>query len=107
MVACLSYVLQRIGDSCGSACHCQACHAALESCHAVFEHTLSGVGQSPVDVAGIAQSEAVGSVLRVVEHVTCGLIDRHGACVGSGIGLLLAHMELQSLKTIIFLAHNL
>ena len=49
---------------CGcTAGHGQTGHAAFECCHAVFKHALRGVGQTTVDVTGIAQSEAVGSVL--------------------------------------------
>ena len=95
MVASLHDVLQGVGDGSGTAGHGQSGHAALKGCHAVFEHALGGVGQTAVDVAGIAQTEAVGGMLGVAEHVAGGLIDGHGTGIGGGVGLFLAHMQLQ------------
>ena len=40
MVASLRNVLQRVGNSCRTAGHCQPGHAALQCCHAVLQHTL-------------------------------------------------------------------
>ncbi len=48
--------------------------------------------------AGGAQTEAVGRVLHVVEHVTGGLVDGYGTGVGGRIGLFLACVQLQSLE---------
>ncbi len=108
VVTILQYVLQSVSDSCCTTGHCKSCHTTLECCHAVLKHTLCRVGQSSVDVTGIAQSETVGSVLRVVEHIACGLIDGHGAGVGSGVSLFLAYMQLKCLETIILTCtHNL
>ena len=108
VVSCLCYVLQGIRDGGGTRGDCQAGHAALEGCHAVLQHALRGVGQTSVDVAGVAQSEAVGGVLRVVEHVRRGLIDGHGACVCCGVGLFLTYVELEGLKAVVLLcAHSL
>ena len=94
MVAGLGNVLQGIGDGCGARGHGQTGHATLKGCHTVFKHALCGVGQTAVDVAGIAQTEAVGSMLRVAEHVARGLVDGHRTGVGSGVGLFLAYMQL-------------
>ena len=47
-------------------------------------------------------------MLGVTEHIRGGLIDGHGTSISSGVGLFLAYVELQGLKTIILLvAHNL
>ena len=98
VVARLGDVLQGVGDGCRAAGHGQARHTALERRHAVLEHGLCGVGQAAVDVAGIAQAEAVGSVLRVVEHIARGLVDRHRTGIGGRVGLLLSDVELERLE---------
>ena len=79
VVAILCNVLQGIGDGCGTGGHGQSCNATLKGSHAVFEHTLCGVGQTSVDVTGIAESETVGSMLGAVEHITGGLVDGYCA----------------------------
>ena len=106
VVAGLGDVLQRVGDGSGTAGHGQTGHATLEGSHAIFEHPLRGVGQAAIDVARVAQAEAVGSVLRVAEHIRCGLVDGHRTGVGGGVGLFLAYVQLQRLKTIVFLTHS-
>ena len=45
--------------------------------------------------------EAGGGVLRVMEHIGSGLVDRNRTGIGSGIGLLLANVKLQGLKFIV------
>ena len=51
--------------------------------------------------------EAVGSVLRIVEHVRRGLVDRHGTRVCGGVCLFLSYMKLQCLEMKLFLvAHS-
>ena len=108
MVAILHDILQGIGDGSGTRGHGQSGYTTLEGCDTVFEHTLRRVGQSTVDVTGIAETETVGSVLGIVEHITRGLVDRHGSCVGCGVCLFLAYMKLQCLKLVILLCtHNL
>ena len=108
VVACTNDVLQCIGDGCCTTGYCQACYTAFERCNAVFKHALCGVGQTTIDITCIAQTEAVGSVLRVTKYVRSGLIDRYGTGVGCGIGLFLAYMYLKSLEMIVFVvAHSL
>jgi hypothetical protein len=108
MVACLHNILQGIGDSCGTTGNCQTRYATFKGCHAILEHALCAIGQSSVNITGIAQAESVGSMLRIVEHITGGLIDGYCASVGSGVGLFLAYMQLQCLETIILTCtHNL
>ena len=81
--------------------------AAAPESHAILEHALCGVRQSAVDVTGVTQSETVGSVLTIVKHVTCGLVDGHCTGIGCGVGLFLSYMKLQSLEMIILLTHSL
>ena len=69
VVAVEQDVLQGVGYGSRTAGHGQSGHAAFESCHAILQHSLRGVGQTAVDVTGIAQSEAVGGVLRIAENV--------------------------------------
>ena len=108
VVSGLQDVLQRIGDGSGAAGNGQTGHTAFEGGHAVFEDALRGVGQTAVDVAGVTQSEAVGGVLRVAEHVAGGLIDGHRTGVGGQIVIGLPHMELKSLESVVVLcAHSL
>ena len=108
MIACLHNILQCVGNSGCTAGHCQSSHTTFECCHTILEHTLCRVGQATVDITCIAQSKAIGSVLRIVEHITGGLINGHGTCISSGVGLFLAYMKLQSLETIILTCtHNL
>ena len=100
------HILQGVGHCSRSRSHCQCCHSAFKCCHALLKCLLGGVGQSAVDVAGIAQGKAVGGVLGVAEHVRGGLVDRHGAGVGGGVGLLLAYVQLKGLETVLLVAHN-
>ena len=94
MVAGCEYVLQGICDGCCARCYCQTGHASLKHGYSLLEYTLGGVGKAAVDVAGIAQAEAVGCMLRIAEHIRGGLIDGHGASVGCWVGLFLAYVKL-------------
>ncbi len=107
VVAGLGHVEQAVGHGCGAAGQCQCGCAPFEGGHTFFKHVLCRVGQAAVYVACIAQPEAVGAVLAVVEHIACSLVDGHGAAVGYRVGLFLAHMQLQSLKMqfLVLVAH--
>ena len=108
MIACLHDVLQGVGDGSSTRGDGQSGYTTLKGSHTILKHTLSGVGQTTVDITCIAQTETVGSVLRVTEHVRRGLVDGHGTGVSCGVSLFLAYMELQCLKTIILLCtHSL
>ena len=63
MIASLHDVLQGIGNGGSTRGYGQSCHTALEGSHTIFEHTLRRVGQTTIDVAGIAQTETVGRML--------------------------------------------
>lgn len=90
MIANAEDVLQSIVDRRRTARHGQGCYTALKGCDTLFEHGLGGVGQSAIDVASIAQGEAVGGMLRRVEHVGGCLIDGHSLCACGGVGLRLS-----------------
>ena len=93
--------LDGISNSGGTGGHSQSGHTALQSGDALLEHILRGVGQAAVDVAGVGQAEAGGGVLRVMEHIGSGLVDRNRTGIGSGIGLLLTDVKLQGLKLVV------
>ena len=94
MITCLYDVLQGISDGSSTRGYSQTSHTALKGCDAILEHTLSGVSQTTIDITCIAETEAVGCVLRVMEHIARGLINRYRTCVGCGVSLFLAYMEL-------------
>ena len=100
VVTGLCQCLDGVGDGGGTGSGGQSSHAALQRGDALLEHVLRGVGQAAIDVACIGQTEAVGGVLAVAEHIGSGLVDGHGAGIGGGVGLLLTDVELQGLKFI-------
>ena len=67
----------------------------LQGRDALLKNVLGGVGQAAIDVAGVCQAEAVSSMLAVAEDIGSGLVNGHRAGIGSGIGLLLANMQLK------------
>ena len=99
VVTCLGEGLQGIGDGGGARGDGEASNAALERGNAVLKDALGGVGQTAVDVTGVGKAKAVSSVLGVAEHIARGLVDRHGAGIGCGIGALLANVQLQGIET--------
>ncbi len=94
MVAILHDVLQGVGNGCSTRGDGKTCHTTFERCDAIFKHTLCRVRQTTVDITGITQSETVGGVLRIVEHIAGGLVDGHGTSVGCGVCLFLAYVKL-------------
>ena len=101
MVPGLCQSLDGVGDGSGTGSGRQSRHAALQGCDALLKNVLGGVGQAAIDVAGVCQAEAVSSMLAVAEDIGSGLVNGHRAGIGSGIGLLLANMQLQGLKFIV------
>src|SRR5574344_548276 len=93
VVTILCNVLECISDRSRTRSNCKPCHSSFEGCDAVFKYSLSGVGQTAIDVACVAKTKAVCCMLRVAEHIRCGLIDRHSTCVSCWIWSLLSHME--------------
>ena len=108
VVAILKDVLQSVGNGGSARSDSQTSYTTLEGSHTVFEYTLSRVGQATIDITCVTESESIGSVLRVAEHITCGLVDRHRTCVGSWIWVFLTYMQLKCLKAkFLFCTHNL
>ena len=105
VVTGLRDVLQGVGDRSSSRSDCKTSDTAFKSCHTVFEDALGGIGKTAVDVAGVAEAEAVGRVLRVVENIGSGLVDGNGACISCGVGLFLSYVKLQCFEAVI-LAHG-
>ena len=94
MIASLHDVLQRIGDGCSTRGDSQSSHTTLKGSDTILKHALRRVGQATIDITCIAETETIGSVLGVVKHIRCGLIDGHGTCVSCGVCLFLAYMKL-------------
>ncbi|CCY18835.1 putative uncharacterized protein [Eubacterium sp. CAG:786] len=86
--------LNGVGDRCGAGSSREGCNAALKRGNSLFENVLGGVRQSAVDVACVRKTEACGGVSGVLEYIGSCSVYRHCACVGSGVGLLLANVEL-------------
>ena len=63
MVTSLSDVLQGIGNGSSTRGNSQACYTTLESSDAIFEYTLSRVGQATIDITCITKTETVGGML--------------------------------------------
>ena len=74
----------------------QCGRSALERGHALLEHIGRRILQTGIDIARLAQCEQVGSVLRTVESISGGLIQRRHARVRR-IGRI-ARMDLQGLE---------
>lgn len=86
------------GDRCRARRNRKRRHSTFECGDAILQYTLGGVGQAPVDVAGVGQPKAVGGMLGIAEHVTRRLINWDGAGVGRGVGTLLSDMQLQGVE---------
>ena len=97
--------LDRVSDGCGSGSCGQGGDASLQCRYSLFEHILCGIGQSPVNVSGISQAKTVCRMLRIMEDIGCGGVDRDGSCVRNGIRLLLSYVQLQSFKSVFLIWH--
>ena len=85
VVAHLGDGLQRVQDGRLAAGHRQRADAAFQRRHALFQHVGGGVRDAGVDVARHLQVEQVGAVLRAVEGVSHGLVDRHRHRLGGRV----------------------
>ena len=107
MVTGVCQVGDGVSYSCCTRGNGQAAYTAFQCGNAILKNSLSSVGQTAIDVSCILQVETITGVLRVVEHIRGGLVDRYGTRVGCGVGLLLAYVELQCLEMKLFLvAHS-
>ncbi len=104
VIAGLGQGLNGIGDGRGAGGGGQGGASALQGRNALFQNVLGGVGQPAVNVAGVLKAEAGGRVGGVAEYIAGGLINGDGPGIRCGVGLLLAHMQLQRFKMIS--AHN-
>ena len=100
MAATLGQRLQRVGDGSRSRRRGQRRNAPFERRDALLQDLLGGVGETPIDVAGVGQTKARGGMLAVVEHVGRGLVDGDRARVGGRVGLLLSHVQLEGLELV-------
>ena len=94
VAAVLAQGFQHVSDGRRAGGQRQRRHAAFQSCHPLFQNVLSGVGETAVNVTGIRQPEAGGGVGAVVEHIRGGGVNGDSTGIGSGVGLLLADVEL-------------
>ncbi len=62
--------------------------AAFQRGHPLLEDVGRGVHQPRVDPAHLLQGKQVRRMLRALEHVARGLMDRHRAGTGRGVRLL-------------------
>ena len=86
VVARLGNRLDGIGDGRHARGHGHGGDAALQRCDPLFQHVGRGVHDARVDVARHLQVEQVGAVLRVVEGIGDGLVDRHRHRPGGWFG---------------------
>ena len=98
MVTGLRKRLDGIGNGSSTRRDGKARHAALERGDTILKDALSRIGQAPVNVAGIGQAKAIGSMLGVAEDIARGLINGHSASIGCGIGAFLANMQLKGIE---------
>ena len=82
----------------------QSRRSPLQGRDALFQHSLGGVGQPAVDVPFVRQPEPGRGMGGIAEHIAGGLVDGDRTGIGGGVGLLLACVKLQGLKSIA--AHN-
>ena len=78
--------LDRIGDRGLARCKGQRGEAAFKCGEALFQDVRRRIHDPRVDVAGNLQVEQVSTVLRIVECVGRGLVDRYRDGLGSRIG---------------------
>ena len=84
--------LHGIGDCRCAGSHGQRRAAAFQCGQPFFQHVLGGIGQAPVNVAGVFQAETVRRVLTVVKYIGSSLVNRHCPGIGSRICLFLSNV---------------
>ena len=105
MVSRTGDVQDGVGDRRGAGGDGKSTHTPLEGGDTALEDVLRRVRQTAVDIARVCQSETGRRVRGVMEDVRRRLINGDGACVGCGIGLFLAHVELQGFEVEFLGAH--
>ena len=94
MIACTSDIFESISDGSGTRSDCQSCYPSFKSGYALFKNSLSGVGQTAVDVSRVLQSEACGCMGGVVKYIRGGLVNRNCAGICCRVCLFLSYMNL-------------
>lgn len=89
-------------DSRCTACQGECRIAAFQRGIAPFENILCGVGQTPVNIAWIAEREACFGMIEIMEDITCCRMDRHAPGICGRICFLLPDMQPQGFKMIFF-----
>ena len=79
--------------------------SAFEGGDPLFENGGGRIGQAGIDIAELAQRKAIGTILRIVEHIGCSLVNGYGTGTGNRIGYL-SGVDLQRVEAVIFLAHG-
>ena len=105
MVSRTGDVQDGVGDRRGAGSDGERAHAPFQGGDAALEDVLRRIGQTAVDIARVCQSETGRRVRGVMEDVRGSLINGDSACVGCGIGLFLAHVELQGFEVEFLGAH--
>ena len=95
------YILHRVGyrGRTGGRCECRG--AALQSGYPLLKHVGGRVHEAGVDVSALGQAKTSCGLRRILEDIRGGGVYWYRACVGCGIGRLLAYMDLQRFKFII------
>ena len=94
-------VQNRIGDSSCPGSNGESRRAAFQSGQSLFEYILGRIRQATIDITGILQGEAVFCLLRVLEYIGSGLVNRNRSGAGHRIRYL-ACMLLKSFEMIMF-----
>lgn len=98
MIACLKDILQSISNGGCTRCYGQSRNTTLQRSNSLLENALRGVCQTTIYITRIAQTKAIGRVLRIVKDIRRSLINGHSSSIGCGVGLLLSYVKLQGLK---------
>ena len=101
VVTLLCQRLNGVGNRCRAGGSRQGGDTALQRCNALFQHILRRIRQTTVDIAGICQSKPGSGMGGISKHIGSGLVNGYRAGIGSGVGLFLTNVELQSFKFIV------
>ena len=87
-------ILDSIGHSSSSGSHGKTTYSPFKCCDAFLQYSLSGIGQSSINIPRVLQSKSCGGMGRIPEHIGSCLINRYGTRIGCRVGSLLSNMEL-------------
>ena len=95
-----------VRNGCGTRSDSESGNATFEGGDTFFENTLSGVVDTAINVTTGLQGKTVCSVLRVVENVRGGLVNRNCARIACRICMFLANVNLESFKMELILCRH-